>query len=126
MTSLLFPRALLTFPAASPSDENEGTNDNDQIENLGDLSALQALAAQSSEHVRLGDFASAAQRLEEIETEWYTADLQLTALNIDRWTRIDDAIFAATEYARAKRPVLVRLNDALAALRAALKPDSAA
>lgn len=87
---------------------------------LGDLSPLRVIAADTLRIVRTGDLAAAQSRVTDFETAWDAAAGTMQPMNPAEWTTIDHAADTAIGALRAKPPVSADADGALVALLAAL------
>ena len=108
------PSGLLIQPAFAAATVTE----------LGDLSVLRAIVADTLDIATKGDLAGAAKRIADFETAWDANTSKLRALSTDRWGNIDAASDAALAALRANPPVADTVGKALSELIAALDDPS--
>lgn len=96
-----------------------------QATELGDLSPLRAIAADTLDMVAKGDMTAATARITDFESAWDAEAAKLRALNAEKWGVIDGAADAAIASLRAPAPVLDAATSAVTALIAALDNPSA-
>ncbi|MDB5203953.1 MAG: hypothetical protein JWQ27_3362 [Ferruginibacter sp.] len=92
---------------------------------LGDLSVLHTLVADTQALVASNDLAGAKAKITEFETAWDNAASDLRARNAQKWDAIDAASDAALEAVRADSPAAIS-DTALKALLAQLDNPGAA
>ncbi len=87
---------------------------------LGDLSAMQAVIADTAAIAEKGDLVSAEKRISDYESLWDTAEPTLRPMNKEAWSTIDEASDHAIKALRAKAPDAVKVKETLVALLGAL------
>ena len=124
MNRILIALALLSMPLAaapwliSPSYAAATATE------LGDLSALRTIAADTLDLVAKGDMAAATARITDFETAWDADASRLRALSADKWGVIDDASDAAIASIRNSSPTATEAMAAVSSLIAALDNPS--
>jgi hypothetical protein len=87
---------------------------------LGDLAAMQLIAADVQTIAEGGDLAVAKARIADLETAWDEAEPTMRPKNPDAWGRVDDATDAALSALRAGSPDATAVQATLATLMATL------
>jgi hypothetical protein len=95
------------------------------VSELGDLSAMHTIVADTQALVAANDLAGAKTKITEFETAWDNAASDLRAKNAQKWDAIDAASDAALEAVRADSPAATS-DAALTALLAQLDNPGAA
>lgn len=97
-----------------------------QATELGDLSPLRAIAADTLSMVAKGDMTAATARITDFESAWDAEASKLRALNAEKWSVIDGTADAAIASLRVSPPSPDAVTPAVTALIAALDDPSAA
>lgn len=96
------------------------------VTELGDLSSLHSIVADSQALASSGDLTGAATRITDFESAWDANASRLRALSSDKWGVIDDASDAALAALRTAQPAADDVNTTLTSLIAVLDNPSAA
>lgn len=91
---------------------------------LGDLSAMQSVAADVQSIAKGGDLAAAKERVADLETIWDAEEPTLRPKDPEAWGRVDAAADAALSALRAGSPDAARIDTTMTALLAALDNPS--
>lgn len=87
---------------------------------LGDLSAMQAIVADTQAIAATGDIAKAKARIADLEAAWDEAQPRLQPMDPTAWTSVDSSADAALSALRAASPDPAGVSATLAALSATL------
>lgn len=125
MKRILLAFALATMPIAASAVFALPASAAATLTELGDLSALRSIAADTLALTAAGDLGKASARITDFESAWDAGAAQLRSLSTDKWGVIDDASDAAIASLRAANPVKADASAALAALVGVLDNPSA-
>lgn len=124
MKKLLIALALLSMPVAAAPWLITPSYAAATATELGDLSALRTIAADTLDLIAKGDMAAATARITDFETAWDADASRLRALSAEKWGVIDDASDAAITSLRSSPPVAADATAAVTVLIAALDNPS--
>lgn len=113
--------AAASLPLLAPSSAASAAT----ISELGDLSALSAIASDTLAIARSGDLAAAERRITDFETAWDQAAGTMQPLSPAKWQVVDMAADGAIEALRAPSPNPAEVETALGGLIAALDNPTA-
>ncbi len=124
MNKTLIALALLSMPLAAAPTFITSSYAAATATELGDLSALRTIAANTLDLIAKGDLAAAAARITDFESAWDADASRLRQLSADKWGAIDDAADAAIASLRSKPLLDAGATTAVAALIAVLDNPS--